>query len=169
VATAESENGSTKRSWSHAYEENLGFMPRDAASSDTRQELSVPRTSTHDSMSSVAAVETSSVQFQSAAPSGQAKMVRHRKNKAVPLVDVSVKRCTRSTALKEGYRVPHIVDLAPKPRKRSRKAVPATRGPSPAHDQDTSASGSATKGFSDSPIPVATLQRTGDRCTFSHC
>jgi hypothetical protein len=80
----------------------------------------------------------------------------------VPLVDTSVKRCTRSAALKEGYRVPPIVYLAPKPRERARKTVPASRGPGPAHDQDSAASDSSPKGSVTLPIPVTTLQRIGE-------
>jgi hypothetical protein len=64
--------------------------------------------------------------------------------------------------LKEGYRVPPIVDLAPKPRKRARKTVPATCGPGPAIDQNSSANDSSPKGSVTPPIPVDTLQRIGE-------
>ncbi|XP_047080153.1 uncharacterized protein LOC124690870 [Lolium rigidum] len=93
----------------------------------------------------------------------KAKKVREKKKKRdVPLVDLSTKRCTRSATLKEGYRVPPIANLVPKPRKRARKAVPATRGATLAHDQGNSGSDTADKDSVTPPIPVATLQHIGE-------
>jgi hypothetical protein len=88
--------------------------------------------------------------------------VRQKKKRDVPLVDLSTKGCTRSAALKEGYHVPPIANLVPKPRKRARKAVPATRGATPAHDQGNAGSDTADKDSVTPPIPVATLQRIGE-------
>jgi hypothetical protein len=43
-------------------------------------------------------------------------------------VDAGLRRCTRGSTAKEGYINPPITDIAPKPRKRARKDIPATRG-----------------------------------------
>jgi hypothetical protein len=42
-------------------------------------------------------------------------------------VDLGLRRGTRGLSAKEGYRVPRITRIVPKPRKKGRKAVPATR------------------------------------------
>jgi hypothetical protein len=64
--------------------------------------------------------------------------------------------------LKEGYRVPPIADLAPKPRKRARKTVPVLRGLGPTLVPDTDAAEPSEKISVTPPIPVATLQRIGE-------
>jgi hypothetical protein len=84
------------------------------------------------------------------------KKTKATKIKETPLVDVGLRRRTRGAAAREGYKVPPITDIAPKPRKKARKVVPATRG-----DQDkkkkTEGKSSATP-----QIPVKTLQHIGD-------
>jgi hypothetical protein len=159
---AESVDDGTKRSWAQAFDGSLGFSPSDASASPIdRQAVVVTHSAPQDSPLVVSQV-SAPVQFQAVAGSSQAKKTRQRKKKPVPLVDTSAKRCTRSSALKEGYRVPPIVDLAPKPRKRARKAVPAMRGPEPAQDQDSKANDSSSRFSVTPPIPVSTLQRIGD-------
>jgi hypothetical protein len=56
-----------------------------------------------------------------------AKKANAKKTKDAHLVDDGLRRRTRGSAAKEGYMVPPITDIAPKPRKRARKDVPAIR------------------------------------------
>ncbi|KAM0851404.1 hypothetical protein ACQ4PT_052427 [Festuca glaucescens] len=62
-----------------------------------------------------------------------AKKTKEKKTKDSPMVDTGLRRRTRGSAAKEGYRVPPITDIAPKPRKKARKAALAVRGD---HAQD---------------------------------
>jgi hypothetical protein len=78
------------------------------------------------------------------------------KSKETPLVDVGLRRHTRGSAAREGYRVPPITDIAPKPRKKARRAVPATRGDQ-ANKEKTEEKPSVTP-----QIPLKTLQHIGD-------
>jgi hypothetical protein len=158
-----SSDGQAKRSWSHAFDEAVGFAPNDvAASSDVRKEMLVLHDVPHKFTPLAVSVDSAPVMFQTADNPGQAKKARQRRKKEVPLVDSSVKRCTRSAALKEGYRVPPISDLAPKPRKRARKTVPASRGPGPALVADSGTAEPSGDFSVTPPIPVATLQRIGE-------
>jgi hypothetical protein len=70
-------------------------------------------------------------------------------------VDLGLRRCTRGLSAKEGYRVPRITRIVPKPRKKGRKVVPATRSDQSREKNDDD----------DAPItpriPIKTLQRIG--------
>ncbi|KAM0844874.1 hypothetical protein ACQ4PT_056795 [Festuca glaucescens] len=96
-----------------------------------------------------------------AAPVAIIKKKKPKSKKAeTPLVDTSVRRRTRGVAAKEGYRVPPITDIAPKPRKRSRKAALVAHAGQ--QGEASSSKGATTEPSSAPRIPVATLQKIGD-------
>jgi hypothetical protein len=96
-----------------------------------------------------------------------AKKAKERKPKDAPLADDGLRRRTRGSAAKEGYRVPPITDIAPKLRKRARKVVPAVRGDlaqvnNAATDQDQDKNDVVSAGSSSTPqIPIKTPHHIG--------